>query len=403
MAGKILAPLGLLGLLLAVPYFVGYLSFANGLLPLVDDIWAAGRFPDGTPLRTRWLGGPPKLDELLSKLVVFFWPVAAFQHPGLFLHSLAFSGTFAAGWTLVTLETWRAGNAWTLSGFSVHLGLLAQVLTFAFATPVYGLLHLLTGRTASAPSRASMHIPYAVLAAFPLVFFVGNTVPSVAMVLPFSAHNTVAVKQLLTALWQPWPAYTAFGLSAAHLVLGSSGLGLLTAGDRPTPEGRGRAAAALRLIYAIAFGNAAVSHLAAATVTLGTVLAPKIFHPDYAVSLHPLKVLETVLPWAPNPVAQIRALGDGVNIFLRWDYLLGSTSLLLWASVLHLRARAYYHKTAAAAAAAGSVPALPFLAKVAALYAVVGPAAAAVELMWEREELVLQSDDKTPTTTKKKN
>lgn len=114
MAGK-LAPLALLGLALAVPYFIGYFSFANGLLPLVDKIFDKGKFPDGTPLRTHWVG-LPKLDELLSKLVAFFWPIAAFQHPGLFLHSLAFSGTFAAGWTLVTLETWRSGNAWTLSG-----------------------------------------------------------------------------------------------------------------------------------------------------------------------------------------------------------------------------------------------------------------------------------------------
>ncbi|EGX95267.1 hypothetical protein CCM_03539 [Cordyceps militaris CM01] len=387
MAGK-LAPLALLALALAVPYFIGYLSFANGLMPLVDEIWAAGAFPDGTPLRTRWLG-LPKLDELLSKLVVFFWPVAAFQHPGLFLHSLAFSGTFAAGWTLVTLETWRDGNAWTLSGFSVHLGLAAQVLTFAFATPVYGFLHLVTGRTASAPTRAHMHIQYAVLASLPLVFFVGNAVPSVAMVLPFSSRNTVAVKQLLTAVWQPWPAYTAFGLTAANLLFG----GLITAGDKATPQGRKKAAGALRLIYAIAFGNAAVSHLAAATVTIGTTLAPGIFHPDYAVALHPRKVLAAVLPWAANPVAQIETLGDGVNVFLRWDYLLGTTSLLLWASVLYARAHRHYEGK--------SVDALSFLVKIATLYAVIGPAATAVELMWEREEYVLQSEDKALTTKKR--
>ncbi|OAA55741.1 hypothetical protein ISF_07846 [Cordyceps fumosorosea ARSEF 2679] len=385
MAGT-LAPLALLGLTLAVPYFIGYQSFANGLLPLVDEIWDAGAFPDGTPLRTHWLG-LPKLDELFSKLVIFFWPIAAFQHPGLFLHSLAFSGTFAAGWMLVTLETWRAGNAWTLSGFSVHLGLAAQVLTFAFATPVYGLVHLLTSRTASAPSRANMRVPYAVLSAFPLVFLLGNAVPSVAMILPFSASNTVAAKQLFTALWQPWPAYTAFGLVAAHT------LGLCTAGDAPTPAGRKAASGALRFIYAMAFGNAAVSHVAAATVTIGTAVAPTIFAPHYAVSLHPSKVLQTVLPWTSNPVAQIATLGDGVNVFLRWDYLLGTTSLLLWAGVLHARAYKHYEGKC--------VSLVPFAVKVATLYAVVGPAAAAVELMWEREEFVLQSEDKALTTKKK--
>lgn len=114
MAGK-LAPIALLGLALSVFYFITYFSFANGLFPLVASIWEAGKFPDGTPLRTHYVG-LPLLDKLTSQLVAFFWPIASFQHPALFLHSLAFSGTFGAGWMLVTLETWRAGNRWTASG-----------------------------------------------------------------------------------------------------------------------------------------------------------------------------------------------------------------------------------------------------------------------------------------------
>ncbi|KAF1729824.1 Aflatrem synthesis protein A [Beauveria bassiana] len=388
MAGK-LAPLALVGLALAVPYFIGYFSYANGLLPLVHEIWHKGTLPDGTPLRTHWTG-LHKLDEVVSKLVIFFWPVTSYGHPALTLHSIAFGGTFAAGWTLVTLEAWRDGSAWTLSSFTVFLGLVAQTLTWAFATPVYGFLHLLTSASASVPSRANMHIPYAVLQALPLVFLVGNAVPSLAMILPLSlSWNTPAVKQLLIAAWQPWPVYTAFGLTAAHLLLG----GVLTAGDSPSPAGRKKSAAALRFIYAIAFANAAVSHLVALTVTVGAALAPAIFDPDYAVSLHPTKVLETILPWAANPVAQIQTLGDGATILLRWDYVLGTTSLLLWASVLHARAYKHYEGKC--------VDVVSFLAKIATLYVVVGPAGAAVELMWEREEFALQTEDKALTTKKK--
>lgn len=233
-----------------------------------------------------------------------------------------------------------------------------------------------------------MRIPYAVLVSFPLVFLIGNSVPSVAMILPLSSVNTIEIKQLLTALWQPWPAYTGFGLTAAHFLFGN----VFTSGDKPTPDGRKKTAGALRYIYAIAFGNAAISHLAAATLTIGTVIAPKIFHPDYAVALHPTKVLQTLLPWT-SPVAQIQTLGDGVNNFLRWDYNLGTASLLLWTSVLYIRAHRHYEGKA--------VSALPFLAKIATLSALVGPAAAAVEIMWEREEFVLQSEDKALATKKK--
>lgn len=114
MAGK-LAPLALLALALSVFYFITYFSFVNGVFDLVDAAWTAEKLPDGTPLRTHWVG-QDKLDELVSKLVAFFWPIVAHWSPALVLHSIAFSGTFAAGWILVTLETWRTGNAWTLSG-----------------------------------------------------------------------------------------------------------------------------------------------------------------------------------------------------------------------------------------------------------------------------------------------
>lgn len=235
-----------------------------------------------------------------------------------------------------------------------------------------------------------MHIPYAVLATLPAVYLVGQAVPSVAMILPFSSRIDIDTKQILTALWQPWPAYVAFGLTASHLLLGS----VLTAGDKATPAGRKTSAGALRYIYAMAFGNAAVSHLIAATITLGTVVAPALFAPKYAAALHPAKVLETVFPWATGfPVAKVASLEAGVHIFLRWDYNIGTTSLLLWSAILYSRAHTHYEGRC--------VDVIPFVSKIATLTALVGPAAAAVELMWEREEWVLQSEDKALVQKKK--
>lgn len=255
--------------------------------------------------------------------------------------------------------------------------------------PTYGLLHLLTSTTASTPSRANMRIPYAVLLAFPAVWFVGNGVPSLAMTLPYSARNTVAVKQLITALWQPWPAYTSFGLLGAHLLLG----GIFTAGDAPTPAGRKASASALRWIYGTLFGLAAVPHVVAVTVSAATVFAPKIFSPTYVAALHPAVVLDAVLPWSPSPIAQIKTLGDGVHAFLGWDYKITAASVLLWTSVLHARAHKYYEGKC--------VSLLPFLGKLVMLVAMAGPGAAAVQLMWEREELILQSEDKQLASKKR--
>jgi hypothetical protein len=111
-----MAKLLLLALSLSVFYFIFYYADINGLRAMGDAAVAAKKLP-GTSyeLRTHYTG-LPHVDKLLTTLTIFFWPTTDGSHPALFVHSVAFSGTFAAAWVLVTLETWRVGNAWTLAG-----------------------------------------------------------------------------------------------------------------------------------------------------------------------------------------------------------------------------------------------------------------------------------------------
>ena len=112
-AARILLPL----ISASALYFIFYQSWANGTKDLADASIAAGIITipgsKGIPLRTHYTG-LPHTDRLLATLTTFFWPVVDGQHPGLFLHSLTFSGTFGAAWVLVVLEGWRKGNAWTV-------------------------------------------------------------------------------------------------------------------------------------------------------------------------------------------------------------------------------------------------------------------------------------------------
>jgi hypothetical protein len=96
-------------------YAIWYFAFANGLLAQNDIVIASGKLP-GTndPLRTVYTGIGP-VDRLLTLLTIFFYPALDGQSPGLLVHSLGFSGTFGAAWTLVVLESWRKGNAGTIA------------------------------------------------------------------------------------------------------------------------------------------------------------------------------------------------------------------------------------------------------------------------------------------------
>ena len=111
MAAKIVLPL----LSISVFYAIFYLAIANGLRSLADDAIASRTLPETElALRTVYTG-VKKLDEVLTILTTFFWPVAAATHPGLLLHSIAFSGTFCSAWVLITLEAWRQGNVRTIA------------------------------------------------------------------------------------------------------------------------------------------------------------------------------------------------------------------------------------------------------------------------------------------------
>lgn len=96
-------------------YAIFFFSHQNGLHETGLKSVESGTLPGlNDPLRTVYTG-VPKIDELLTLLTTFFWPATDGSHPALLLHTIGFSGTFGAAWILVTLESWRRGNAWTIA------------------------------------------------------------------------------------------------------------------------------------------------------------------------------------------------------------------------------------------------------------------------------------------------
>lgn len=96
-------------------YAIFYFSYANGLHELGHKAVASGKLPGlDAPLRTVYTGVEP-IDRLLTLLITFFYPAMDGQDATLLLHSIGFSGTFGAAWTLVVLESWRKGNAGTVA------------------------------------------------------------------------------------------------------------------------------------------------------------------------------------------------------------------------------------------------------------------------------------------------
>ncbi|KAJ5841147.1 hypothetical protein N7534_010977 [Penicillium rubens] len=346
-------------------YAIFYFSYINGLDALARRSIESGKLPSfDAPLRTVYTG-IKEVDHVLTLLTTFFYPALDGNNPGLLLHGVGFSGTFGATWTLIVLESWRKGNAGTIAAYPTIFGLAAQVLTFAFGIPLTCALQLGCSITARRPHADNIRIPRAVLAVLPLVFVVGYMVPTVAMALPAPSVIPVDLKQIAIAIWHPWPAYVSILTTVAYFTLS------------PFFSNNHRASmSSLRWVYAFAFANASLSQIVTLVVSLATVVVPVLFEDRFLDSLHPANVFSVPLPWSGLTVDNV---GDGVHVFLRWDYMIGSAGVLIWAISLYTVA----HKQLL-----NNVSWLSLLVKTALLTVLVGPAGTAVELIWERDELV---------------
>lgn len=244
-------------------------------------------------------------------------------------------------------------------------GLAAQVLTFAFATPLFLGLQLGCSITAHRPRADNIRVPRVVLAVLPLIFVIGFTVPTQMMVLPAPDVISVDLKQIAIAMWHPWPGYVSILTTVAYYILSPF-----------FPNNHRASMSGLRWVYAFAFVNAALSHLVSWIVSLATIITPALFADRFLESLHPSKVFAIPLPWSG---LKVDSVADGVHVFLRWDYLIGSAGVFLWALTMYTVA----HKQILSTVSWSGL-----LVKVGLLTALAGPTGAAVELMWERDELV---------------
>ncbi|KAF7718161.1 Uncharacterized protein PECH_005614 [Penicillium ucsense] len=355
-------------------YAIFYFAHINGLDELAGEAVASGKLPGvNAPIRTHFTGVKP-IDHVLTVLTAFFYPFLDGQSPALLLHGVGFSGAFGAAWTLVVLESWRRGNAGTVAAYPAIFGLVAQLMTFAFATPLLLGLHLGCSVTARRPTADNIQVPRVVLAVLPFVFLIGYMVPTQTMVLPAPSTISIDMKQLAIAFWQPWPAYVSILTTAACYALSPF-----------FHKSHRTSMSSLRWVYASAFANATIAHLITLVVSVASLVAPAIFNPQHVNQLHPSKVFVIAFPWSG---ARVQTVAEGVHYFLRWDHLIGSVGVLLWACKLFTVAHKQILST---------VSVTGLLVKVALLTVVSGPVGAAVELMWERDELVFKETSSAGT------
>lgn len=107
---------------------------------------------------------------------------------------------------------------------------------------------------------------------------------------------------------------------------------------------------------------------------------PGLFNAEYLEKLHPQRVFINKIPLDSVRVSSVE---EGSLWFLQWDNTIGSISVMLWAVAL-------YRKACAEAKIRAS--AVELGVKICLLVILGGPVGAAVELVWERDELVFSKE-----------
>ncbi|GAD95170.1 hypothetical protein NFIA_077520 [Paecilomyces variotii No. 5] len=350
-------------------YAIFVFSSRNGLFTLLDDAIYSRTMPGGDgPIKTN-LTGIKALDEnLLIHLNAFFLRVVDGSAPDLSLYAFAFTGSFGAAWILITVEGWRKGNAGTLMSFVFGFGFLAQTITYALSMTLYCMLNLWKSRTISNLTFERITIPRFVSNTLPVAVFIGYFIPTALLSVPTSILS-MDMKQSFLATWQLWPPTVSF------LVILTKHISPRSTSVDNMNDSRANIRS-LRYLYAFAFACAAIPHLAAWSISLASAIYPGLFNAEYVEKLHPQQVFVNQIP---SLSVQVSSVEEGSLWFLQWDNIIGSVSLMLWAAALYQKA----HEEAKIRVSAVEVG-----FKTCLLVVLAGPVGAAVELMWERDELV---------------
>ncbi|KAI1451363.1 hypothetical protein F4805DRAFT_104633 [Annulohypoxylon moriforme] len=384
----------------------------NGLGKVLREVTSGGAELLGAPKPfKRSFTGVEGLDRYLSVLVAFFaslvddngagWEVTAFYIWGM--------AQFAAGWTVLVLEGRRSGNRGRIVSWVGTAGIVFQNLTWTFIVPLYLTLHLFTspiaklsGKDAKSrgdAARQSLFVYLWDLALIPLAVTLGLVVPTIVMTLPALLHQSAATHYNWIAFWQAFPLWTILILDVLHnacyFLLGS--LSPQDAQGKPTTPGNGYMVAASG-VYQFGLTISAVTHLPILAISLlptslRSTLASAL--PKYASLFSQITFARTFVPHPLSAPPSINPLNYGpgdlaplVINFLQYDLYTGNTTVLLWAFYLHV--------TTSGRSLAKSLGTTIFWTLVG------GPSAAAIALLWDRDELVREGEDKVAIEAKTK-
>lgn len=205
----------------------------------------------------------------------------------------------------------------------------------------------------------------------------GYVVPSILLGLPVPSILSYDGKQVAMALWQVFPLWVALlhPLSTYIVTLQTRTM------RRPVMEDNRNTMSILRLVYTFFLTLAGISHISTGVLMLTSMMFPGLFAPE-AVGIFNLP--KVAIPVTMTASFEVSSIGEGSLLLFQYDNMIGSAAMVLWATVMYIRA---------CERVGTSLSSARLLMQVVALTAVAGPVGCAIVMIWSRDELVHNEKD----------
>lgn len=259
-------------------------------------------------------------------------------------------------------------------------------MAFTVIFPIFCFTYLLMsplGVRSSAGKRSAwsnnLLVSASDIRALPISMTLSFVLPSIFMSLPSPTLTSFEAHQIWISVWQVFPITTAVLQFVISRLL--SVISPIESKYHLAVQRNALILHHLRRVYMFLFTCSSISHIAAWTISISSVLFPSLFNRSVVAYLHPRRCFLPPLPNSRDPVAD---LGEGTLNFLLYDEYIGSLVTVIWAAVLNHNAHV-----------GGTTLEwwIGRLAKIVGVSLLAGSGSATVLLLWERDELVLGASE----------
>lgn len=337
------------------------------------------------PILTRFTG-IGILDKALTLAGVMFANVTDGSAPASSLYGFQFAGQLVPMFTIMLVEAARRGNKGNAVSWAVLWGCASQGLGYGFTMPIYAIVHLFcsptaTNRSAAMAQDVRLQSTESVNTIIPALVL-GYVIPSVLMAIPVSS---TVLHQWLGGFWQGYPVWVTLiqygiGFVRSRRLDAEDGQKPATA-TGPVESSRVGEEMVLHRAYLFAFAFSATTNIITYSILASVKLFPSLFSEHIRNALTFQNVFIPPPFWSREPMPNMAV---GIQNFFQYDQYVGSTAAIVWATALWIKARKQAMTLNNWLWLAGEIFGISIIA---------GPGAAWVSLIWNRDELILGTDE----------